>query len=321
MIKMPVLLLNNLNDINCGHVRKCVHYLLDNIFIRFGSKLYRQIVGIPMGTNCAPLVADLFLFCYERDFMLSMSNNNQTDIIEAFNSTSSYLDDLLYIDNPYFEQMVGQVYPTQLQLNKANSSDTEAPFLDLNLSITNVIVSSKIYDKRDDFNFEIVNFPFLDGDVPRSPSYGVYISQLIRFARVFSNVDDFNNRNLFLTAKLLKQGYRYHKIRKAFSKFYHRHSELIVKYNIGLKTLLQQGISEPIFYGDLVYKFKRIVGKPNFSNQFKKIVKRYIRVGYNLDIMRQSACLVLNPITVYSYGFLFNCPTVGQASNSMTALT
>ena len=97
--------------------------------------------------------------------------------------------------------MVGQIYPTELQLNKANSSDTEAPFLDF-LSITNGIVSSKIYDKRDDFNFEIVNFPFFDGDVPRSPSYGVYISQLIRFARVCSNVDDFNSRNLFLTAKL-----------------------------------------------------------------------------------------------------------------------
>ena len=82
-----------------------------------------------------------------------------------------------------------------------------------------------------------------------------------------------------------------------------------------------QGISEPIFYGDLVYKFKRIVGKPNFSDQFKKIVKRYIRVGYNLDIMGQSACLVLNPITVYSCGFLFNCTTVGQAPDSMTALT
>ena len=245
--------------------------------------------------------------------MLSLSDNNQSDVIEAFNSTSRYLDDLLNIDNPYFEQMVGQIYPTELQLNKANSSDTEAPFLDLNLSITNGI--------QDDFNFEIVNFPFLDGDVPRSPSYGVYISQLIRFARVCSNVDDFNNRNLFFTAKLLKQGYRYHKIRKAFSKFYYRHSELIVKYNIGLKTLLQKGISEPIFYGDLVYKFKRIVGKPNFSDQFKKIVKHYIRVGYNLDIMRQSACLVVNPITVYSYGFLFNCTTVGQASDSMTALT
>ena len=164
----------------------------------------------------------------------------------------------------------------------------------LNLSITNGIVSSKIYDKRDDFNFEIVNFSFLDGDDPRSLSYGVYISQLIRFARVCSNVKDFNNRNFFLTAKLLKQGYRYHKIRKAFSKFYHRHSELIVKNNIGKIFLLQQGILEPIFYGDLVYKFKRSVGNPNFSDQFKKIVKRYRRVGYNLDIMRQSACLVLN---------------------------
>ena len=88
------------------------------------------------------------------------------------------------------------------------------------MSITNGIVSSKIYEKRDDFNFEIVNFPFLDGDVPRSPTYGVYISQLIRFARVCSNVDDFNNRNLFLSAKLLKQGYTYHKTRKAFSEFY-----------------------------------------------------------------------------------------------------
>ena len=109
-------------------MRDALHYLLDNLIIRFGSKLYRQIVGIPMGTNCAPLVADLFLFCYERDFMLSLSDNNQADIIEAFNSTSRYLDDLLNIDYPYFEQMVGQIYPTELQLNKANSSDIEAPF-------------------------------------------------------------------------------------------------------------------------------------------------------------------------------------------------
>ena len=80
------------------------------------------------GTNCTPLVADLFLLSYERDFMLSLTDNNQTDFIEAFNSTSRYLDDLLNIDNPYFEQMVGQIYHSELQLNKANSSDTEAPF-------------------------------------------------------------------------------------------------------------------------------------------------------------------------------------------------
>ena len=201
-------------------------YLLDNIYIRFGTKLYRQIVGIPMGTNCTPLIADLFLYCYERDFMDSLNLDNQADVIEAFNSTSRYLDDLLNIDNPYFEGMVNQIYPSELQLNKANISDTESPFLDLHLSVANGFVSSKIYDKRDDFDFDIVNFPFLDGDVPRRASYGVYI----RFPRVCNHVTDFNARNKSLTAKLLQQGYRYHKLRKTFSKFYRRHYELISKY-------------------------------------------------------------------------------------------
>ena len=113
---------------SCQKMCDALHYLLDNIFIIFGSNLYRQIVGIPMGTNCAPLVSDLFLFCYGRDFMFSLSDNNQTDIIEAIIPTSRYLDDLLNIDKPYFEQLVGQIYHTELQLNKANSSDTEAPF-------------------------------------------------------------------------------------------------------------------------------------------------------------------------------------------------
>ena len=103
-------------------------------------------------------------------------------------------------------------------------------------------------------------FPFLDGDVPRRPSYGVYISQLIRLARVCSHIEDFNARNKCLMAKLLKQEYRYHKIRKAFSKFYRRNYELISKFNVGLKSLLHQGLSEPEFYDDLLYKFKKIMG-------------------------------------------------------------
>ena len=151
--------------------------------------------------------------------------------------------------------MVSRTYPPELQLNKANASDSETPFLDLHLSISNGFVSSKIYDKRDDFDFDIVNFP--DGDVPRSTSYGVYISQLIRFARVSSHVADFNAHNKSLTTKLLQQGYRYHKLRKTFSKFYRRHYELVSKFNVRLKTLLHQGLSEPEFYGDLVYKFKK----------------------------------------------------------------
>ena len=144
---------------SCQNVCDALSFLLDNIYIRFGTNLNRQIVGISMGTNCAPLVAELFLFCYERDF-ISLSNDNQADIIKAFNSTSRYLDDLLNIDNPYFEGMFNQIYPPELQLNKANTSNTEAPFLDLHLSISNGFVSSKIYDKRDDFDFDMVNSVF-----------------------------------------------------------------------------------------------------------------------------------------------------------------
>ena len=306
---------------SCQNVCEALIYLLDNIYIRFGTKLYRQIVGILMGTNCAPLVADLFLFCYERDFMTSLSDVKQAEIIEAFKSTYRYLDDLLNIDNLYFEGMVNRIYLPELQLNKANTSDTEAPFLDLHLSISNGFVSSKIYDKRDDFDFDIVNFPFLDGDVPRSTSYGVYISQLIRFTRVSSHVVDFNARNKSLTAKLLQQGYRYHKLRKTFSKFYRRHYELVSKFNVGLKTLLHQGLSEPEFYGDLVYKFKKIVGRADFSDQFRKIIVRYKRIGYNINIMRQSACLVFKPITANNFASLFNCTPVGRASDSMMAPT
>ena len=138
--------------------------------------------------------------------------------------------------------MVNQFYPPELQLNKANGSDTEAPLLDFHLSVSNGFVSVKHYDKRDDF--DIVNFPFLNGDVPRRPSYGVYISQLIRFARVCSHVTYLNARNKSLTTKLLQQGYRYHKLRKTFSKFYHRHYKLVSKFNVGLKTFLRHGPSE-----------------------------------------------------------------------------
>ena len=100
-------------------------YLRNNIYIRLGSKLYRQNVEISMGTNCVPLVADLFLFCYERDFL---TKEKRYDLIDAFNSTSRYLDDLLKIDNIHFEHMVHRIYPAELQLNKANASDTETAF-------------------------------------------------------------------------------------------------------------------------------------------------------------------------------------------------
>ena len=101
-----------------------------------------------MGTNCAPLVADLFLFCYERDFMLCLSDTNQSEVIETFNSTSPYLDDLLNIDNNFFDSMVDHIYSSELQLNKANVSGTETSFLNLHWSISDGFVKTKFFDKR-----------------------------------------------------------------------------------------------------------------------------------------------------------------------------
>ena len=147
--------------------------------------------------------------------MMSLSDDKQADISNAFNTSSRYLDGILNINNVYFDNIVKQIYPSELQLSKANTSNTEAVFLDLHLTISNDIVSTKINDKRDDLDFEIVNFPFLDGDVSRSTYYGFYISQLIRFARASSHVD-FNTRTKSLTQILHKQGYWYHKIRKTF---------------------------------------------------------------------------------------------------------
>ena len=144
-------------------------------------------------------------------------------ICTFLNSTSRFLDDLSNIDNPYFEGMVNKISPPELQLNKAKTTHTEAPFLDLHISITNRFFSSKFYDKRYYFDFDIVHFPFLDGDITRRASYGVYIKQLIRFVRVCNQIADFNARNQCLTAKLLQQGYRYHKLLKTFSEYYRRH--------------------------------------------------------------------------------------------------
>ena len=231
-------LLETQNDRNFGRVKTCVKpwYI---VWIKFtwwfGTKLYRNIVGIPMGTNCAPLVADLFLFCYERKFMTSLSDVKQSEIIEEYNSTSRYPDDLLNVDNLYFEGMGNWIYQPELQLNKANTSDTEAPFIGFAFICFKQFCLSKIYYKRDDFDFDIVTFP-------RSTSYGVYISQLIRFARVSGHVADFNACNKGFTAKLLQQGYRYYKLRKTFSEFYRRHYELVSKFIVGLKTLLLQGL-------------------------------------------------------------------------------
>ena len=121
--------------------------------------MYQQIVGIPMGTNCAPLIADLFLYCYMSDFMSNLQKSKSVDLIDKFNDTSRYLDDIFTIDNPAFAEHIPDihVYTRELQLNKANTSNTETSFLDLNIKVIGSNLHTSVYDKRDDFGFPIVS--------------------------------------------------------------------------------------------------------------------------------------------------------------------
>ena len=136
---------------------------------------------------------------------------------------------------------------------------------------------------------------------------------------IFRLVNARCNKCVFHVFSLLHQGYRYHKVRKAFSKFYRRHYELVSIFKVGLKSVLQQGLSEPEFYGDLVYKLRKIVCTDDFSDQFRKVIMRYKRIGYNINVIQQSACLAINPVTVYSFASFIYCTPVGRASDSMMA--
>ena len=128
--------------------------------------------------------------------MWNLKKSKRFDLINKFNDTSRYLDDKFTIDNPAFAEHIPDIYPRELQLNKANTSDKETSFLDLNIKVIGNNINTSVNDKRDDFVFTIVNFPWFSGDVPRLPSYGIYISQLVRFARWCTSVFDFHLKNL-----------------------------------------------------------------------------------------------------------------------------
>ena len=140
--------------------------------------------------------------------------------------------------------------------------------------------------------------------------------QLIRFDRASSYFTDFNTCNKLFTQKLLKQGYPYHKLFKTFSKFNRQYYDLIYTFQVGLKSLLCQGLP-----GDLVYKLKKIVGSNNFSAQFIEIISHYKKIGFNINVVQLSACLVVNPIMAGNFAFLFNCKPVGGTSYTMTVPT
>ena len=167
-----------------------LEFLVDNIFVVFGGKVFQQIVGIQMGTNCAPLLADIFLYSYEAEFIQSLLSTGKKKIAFQFNFTYRYIDDVLSNNNPDFENYLGQMYPAELEIKDTTESNTSASYLDLLLSIESYgQLRTSLYDKRDYFNFHITNFPFLSSNIPSSLAYGVFISQLIRYARACSSMN------------------------------------------------------------------------------------------------------------------------------------
>ena len=152
-------------------------YLIDNIFVTFGGAIFQQQIGIPMGTNCAPLLADLFLYSYETEFLQNLVRNKRMKDAKSFNFTYRYIDDVLSINNPSFSQWLPSIYPPELEIKETTETTCTASFLDLHLEFdSSGKLSTKIYDKRDDFDFKIINFPYLCSNIPTPPAYGVNIS-------------------------------------------------------------------------------------------------------------------------------------------------
>ena len=207
---------------------RMVEFLIDGVFVQFGGRLFRRVIGIPVGTSCAPLLADLFLYSYENGFLGSVIRSGHRRLAGSFNLCCGCVGGLVVFNNKKFLDYLKEIYPSQLTVEKAGRSDHLADYLDLTFIIdSGGKLSTRLYDKRDDFDFHIVNFPFLSSNIPSGPSYGVYISQLIRYARCCSHCGDFGCRHRCLVGRLLSQGYKALRLGKSFGGFYGRYRGLV----------------------------------------------------------------------------------------------
>ena len=207
---------------------------MDNIYVRFGGQLFWQMVGIPVGRNCAPLLADLFLYSYENDFLDKLIKKGKRKLARKFNLSYRCIDDLISFSDERFKEFISDIYPKELTISETVESSSIASYLDL-LFIRDKSnsIPTKLYDKRDTSGFHIVNFPFMSSNIPSAPTYGVYASQLIRYACCCSNYSDFLLRHralLTLVTRLLSQGYKVNRLSNTFTKFYGRHTDLVGQY-------------------------------------------------------------------------------------------
>ena len=180
--------------------------MVDNIYVRFGGQLFRQTVGIPVGTNCAPLLADLFICSYENEFSDELIKEGKRKLARKFNLSYRYIDDLIFFNNKRFNEFISDIYAKELTISETTESTSVASYLDLLFTRDkNNNIATKLYDRSDAFIFHVVNFPFMSSNIPSAPAYGVYTSQFIRCCSYYS---DFLSRHRALVTRLLSQGYK-----------------------------------------------------------------------------------------------------------------
>ena len=234
------------NDINISacELIELIEFLIDNIFIGVGNKIFRQHIGIPMGTNCAPLLANLYLFYYEYTYMKKLI---KTNFLQArrFNNTVRYIDDLLTFNNPGFSDEIANIYPPELVLKRTTENPLCVSYLDICITLGQHRFFTTIFDKRDNFNFDIVNFPFLSSNIPTNPAYGVYISQLIRISRICCEYSAFIKRHYMITSRLIRQGFWYTRLCNRFKRYSRRHASLFNKFGTSVKNHIHDGICLP----------------------------------------------------------------------------
>ncbi|KAK3106211.1 hypothetical protein FSP39_015242 [Pinctada imbricata] len=225
---------------NIPDVKGALVDYLEVYSINSTSKAMKSVVLVDNGwTNCAPLLADIFLYSYEAEFIQSLVAEGKTYLASDFNFTYRYIDDVLSINNPKFADYLSSIYPSELEVEETTETNYSASYLDIMLSYnTHGHLNTSLYDKRDDFNFSITSFPFLSSIIPSSPAYGVFISQLIRYARASTKYSDFVLRARRLSDKLLSQGYVCDRLTSSLRKFYGRYSELVIHYDVPLSRMM-----------------------------------------------------------------------------------
>jgi hypothetical protein len=208
--------------------------LIDNIFVIFGGRVFQDswhIYGCKLCSSSHRLVP---LFVRGR-LHTGLLNNNKKKLVRSFNFTFRYIDDVLSLNNSRFGDFVDRIYHIELEIKETTNTDRFASYLEID---SEGRLRTKLYNKRDDFNFPIVNFSFICSNIPAAPAYRVYIFQLIRYSRACGSYQDFLDRGLLLTRKLLNQRFLLVKLKSSIQKFYDRHHDLVDRYGISVSQMI-----------------------------------------------------------------------------------